>query len=225
MTSPARRHFQRVTAAQAAAAAGETVMVGDAYQLMMASLVEDRRRLKDIQSIERKIEVKRELLPTYAAYIDGVLEGGQGAEDEILMTAMVWYFDIGELSEGLRIAEYALAHGLTPPDRYQRGTPAIVAEEVANEALRQLAGEAPDADAVLAAVAKAEALTRDADMHDQIKAKLHKAYGYGYTATGSPEPALEQLQRALELDERVGVKKDIERLEREIKNAAEQAKA
>lgn len=219
MTSPARKHFQRAMAAQAAAASGQEVMTGDAYQLMMAALIEDRRRLKDIQSIERKIEVKREILPTYDAYISGVLEAGQGADDEILMTAMVWYFDIGELSEGLQIAEYALAHGLTPPDRYQRGTPAIVAEEVANEALRQLDGQAPDIDAVLAAVSKAEALTRDADMHDQIRAKLHKALGYAYQASSHGELALEQLKRALELDERVGVKKDIERLEREIKKA------
>lgn len=222
MTSPARRHFQRALAAKAAEAAGPTVMTGDAHQLMMAALVEDIRRLKDIQSIERKIEVKRELLPNYAPYVAGVLESGQGAEDDVLMTVMIWYFDTGDLAAGLRIAEYALRHGLNPPDRYQRSTPAIVAEEVANEVLRQLAGETPDLAVLIAAAEQAETLTRDADMHDQIRAKLHKALGYGYAAAGQHVPALAQLKRALELDERVGVKKDIERLEREIKKAEQE---
>lgn len=38
---------------------------------MLMQLAEHRRRLKQIQSIERKIEVKRQLLPEYAAYIQG----------------------------------------------------------------------------------------------------------------------------------------------------------
>lgn len=224
MTSPARQHYQRVTAALAAAGAGAHVMTGDAHQLMLAALVEDRRRLKDIHSIERKIEVKRELLPNYAAYVAGVLDSGQGAEDEVLMTVMIWRFDTGELAAGLRIAEYALRHGLHPPDRYERGTAAIVAEEVASEALRQLAGEKADVGTLLAALEQAESLTREADMHDQIRAKLHKASGYAFRAAGLGEAALGHLKRALELDERIGVKKDIERIEREMKKEAVQAK-
>lgn len=223
MTTPARKHFQRVTAAKAAADAGPAVMTGDAYQLMLAALVEDRRRLKDIQSIARKVEVKRELLPNYLPYVEGVLQTGQGAEDEVLMTAMIWCFDVGELATGLRIAEYALAHDLDPPDRYQRTTPAIVAEEVADQALRRLADEGTDVAPLLDALERADALTRDADMHDQIRAKLHKACGYALRAAGRAEAALEHLRRALELDERIGVKKDIERLERELKKEAERA--
>jgi hypothetical protein len=226
MSTPARKHFQRVMAAQAAAAAGPAAaMVGDAHQLMLAALIEDRRRLKDIQSIERKIEVKRELLPNYAAYVSGVLESGQGAEDEVLMTVMIWSFDTGELAAGLQIAEYAMRHELNPPDRYERSTPAIVAEEVATEALRQLADENADVDALLAALERTETLTREADMHDQIRAKLHKASGYAFRAAGLGAAALDHLKRALELDERIGVKKDIERLDRELKKEAEQAKA
>lgn len=219
--TPARKHFLRAVAAKAATAAGPTTMTGDAYQLMLASLIEDRRRLKDIQSIERKIELKRELLPNYAPYIEGVLKSGDGAEDEVLMTVMVWYFDVGALAEGLRIAEYAIKHRLNPPDRYQRSTAAIVAEEVADQSLRRLATATPEVAMVVAATEQAERLTGDADMHDQIRAKLAKAAGYALRAAGRYEDALAKLKRALELDERIGVKKDIEQLEREIKKAAQ----
>ncbi len=64
----------------------------------------------------------------------------------------------------------------------------------------------------------------DLDMPDQVKAKIHKAAGRAGVANG--EPAAETIlafKRALELDKNVGVKKDIEQLERAIKKAAEQA--
>ncbi len=88
LTSPARRHFERISAAQAAADAGEAPMQGEAFELMQAALFEDYRRLKATQSIERKIEIKREILPHYADYIAGVLEAGQGAQDDVLMRIM-----------------------------------------------------------------------------------------------------------------------------------------
>lgn len=67
MSSPAQRRFETVTAAMAAAQSdpGESLAGNTAYELMLAKLDADRRRLKDIQSIERKIEVKREILPEY----------------------------------------------------------------------------------------------------------------------------------------------------------------
>jgi len=61
-------------------------------------------------------------------------------------------------------------------------------------------------------------LTESEDMPDEVRAKLHKAIGYALNETDKPA-ALEHLIRALNLHEKVGVKKDIEVLEREIKNA------
>ena len=58
---------------------------------------------------------------------------------------------------------------------------------------------------------RVDELTRDADMHDQVRAKLYKALGYALQDADSPR-ALEYLRRALSLNDRVGVKKDIDRL-------------
>ncbi|UJB21885.1 phage terminase small subunit [Lysobacter gummosus] len=54
-------------------------------------LGEHRRRLKSVQSVERKVEMKRRILPEYAPWIDGVLQGGRGGQDKVLMTVMVWW--------------------------------------------------------------------------------------------------------------------------------------
>ncbi|MGP9666009.1 phage terminase small subunit [Halomonas sp. AOP22-C1-8] len=213
MTSSIRKHFERVTAAQAAADAGDAPMRGDAFDLMQAQLFEDYRRLKSIQSVERKIEVKRKILPNYAEYVTGVLETGQGAQDEVIMRVMLWRIDVRDIDGALAIARYAIAHGLEPGDQFQRSTAAILVEESAEQALALAEGDARLVDALI----EIDRLTESADMHDQIRAKLHKALGNGHRARGETTAALEHFQRALELNDRVGVKKDIERLERELK--------
>ncbi|MFJ5536019.1 phage terminase small subunit [Vreelandella titanicae] len=220
MTSPARRHYERVSAAIAAADAGEAPMQGEAFELMQAALFEDYRRLKATQSIERKIEIKREILPNYAEYVAGVLEAGQGAQDDVLMRVMLWRIDAGDLAGAIAIAKYATKHGLTPPDQFERGTAAIIAEEVADQALKLLDDDNTNTTELLAQLEEVEQLTGDADMHDQIRAKLHKALGYAQRANAQLEAAQANLERALSLNDRIGVKKDLERLERELKQNA-----
>jgi len=224
MTTLARRHFQRVTAAQAAADAGEAPMRGDAYELMQAALFEDYRRLKSTQSMERKAEIKREILPKYADYVDGVLEAGQGAQDDVLMRVMLWRIDAGDIAGAVTIARYALTHDLNPPDQFERSTAAIIAEEVADQGLKQLDEEGADVLALLKQLIDAEIMTRQADMHDQVRAKLFKTLGYAQRAAGQLVEAQSSLERALALNDKVGVKKDLERIERELKqqNAGDQ---
>lgn len=215
----ARRHFQRTTAAETAQAAGgnsHALAGASAYELMLAKLGTDKRRLKEIQSIERKIEVKRVLLPEYQPWVDGVLAEGRGAQDDVLMTVMLWRFDAQDFLGGLDIARYALNHKLVMPDAYERSTATVIAEEIAINALALIDdGEAVDVHLLF----EAEGITRDQDMPDEVRAKLHKAIGYALRDNNKPE-ALNHLRRALQLHDRVGVKKDIEKIERELKNAA-----
>ncbi|MBR8114425.1 terminase [Burkholderia cenocepacia] len=221
MTSPARRHFQRVSAqlASASAGAGET-MVGTAYELMLAKLAIDKRRLKDIKSIARKIEVKRaELLPEYVEYVAGALNGGRGAQDDVLTTVMVWRIDVGDFAGALDIARYAIAHRMTLPDQYDRTLATALAEEFAEASLASLKKDATELRVDGAQLAEVAQLTASHDMHDQVRAKLHKAIGYTFERDGDLPAALEHLRRALELDDRAGVKQDIARIEK-ASNAA-----
>src|SRR5690554_497193 len=130
MASPARKHFIKATAAaQAAEADQHKPQTGDAYELMKAALIEDRRRLHDVHSVERKVELKRELLPQYQDYVAGVLGAGRGAQDDVLATLMVWHLDVGDLQQAVEIGEYVLAHELKAPDQFQRSPAAILAED------------------------------------------------------------------------------------------------
>lgn len=234
--SIARRHFQRVTAAEASASADEGAPINaSAYELQLIKLYEDKRRLKDVQSIERKIEIKRQILPDYDPWVEGALDAGRGGQDDVLMTVMVWRIDTGDFAGALRIAEHALKHGLSLPDQYQRDVATLVAEEIADQSLKALStGQAADAQA-LAFVAE---LTDKHDMPDEVRAKLFKAIGLEEhraiadqdQSTDQPpvsawSRALGYLRRAFQLNERIGVKKDIERLERQLKNTPAPAPA
>ncbi len=210
INTPARAHFARVTAARAAAAAEphQTMAGATPYELMLAKLAADRRALKGVQSVARKIELKRTLLPEYADYVAGVLSGGRGAQDDVLVTVMVWRIDAGDFDGALAIAAYALAHGLVLPDQFERSLASVVAEQFADAALSAFMDGGTFGAACLEVV---DELTRNADMHDQVRAKLYKALGYALQ-DADPQRSLEYLRRALSLNDRVGVKKDIDRL-------------
>ncbi|WP_332763123.1 terminase endonuclease subunit [Pseudomonas koreensis] len=222
MTNPCRRHFVRVSAAIEAAAANPTqTMAGaTAYEHQLNQLLQDRLRLKQVQSNQGKAELKRQLLLDYIPYVQGVLEGGKGAQDEVLTTIMVWRIDAEDFSGALDIADYVLKHKLIMPDRFERTTGCLVAEEVATVALKSLKVGEPFELAILKRTAE---LTDAEDMPDQARAKLFLAMGRvtleGVTDEGLGQPGQVQagialLKKAIDLHDACGGKKDLERTER-----------
>lgn len=220
MMTPAQAHFLEHTARleSAQSAAADPMAHATGYELMLAKLADDRRRLHAVASIERKIDLKRELLPDYAPYIAGALAGGKGGQDDVLMSVLVWYLDTSSYTQAFPLAEYALTHSLTLPDQYKRNLPCLLAEEVTDTELRKHAAAQPlDLDALQ----RVMTLTAAHDMPDEVRAKLNKAVGYALRASEPPqtEAALDHLRRAFQLHDKAGVKKDIERLESALKNA------
>lgn len=174
-----------------------------AYELALAKLATDKRRLKTIPSIERKIEVKRELLPDYQPWVSGILSADSQQQDDLFITVLLWTLDTGNFPAAYNMTEHALKHGGVTPDQHQRQTACMVAEEVADTARKQLtAGTFEALDSLLTFAG----LLSDQDMPDQVRARLHKAPGLAQSES-QPREALAQLQRALQLDENVGVKK------------------
>lgn len=221
MTNLIRRHRQRVIASrQGEEQASFDPKAANLYELMLMQLAEHRRRLKQVQSIERKAEVKRQFLPEYQGYIDGVIKSDSGRQDDVLMTILLWQIDAGNFTEALRLAEYAIGHDLQAPDRFERKTATLIAEELADVAIKYASTD----DAVPASLLlRAHELTKEQDMYDQVRAKLHKAIGIALESEEQLPEAAQHYERALELDERIGVKKLLEKVERAIKNNPQQA--
>jgi tetratricopeptide (TPR) repeat protein len=211
MTSPARRHFQMVTARIAAEKAGDApVMSGNAYDMMLVKLHADRVRLKAVRSVVAKVGVKVKVLPEYVSYVDGALAGGRGAQDDVLTTIMLWRIDVGDFDGALAIGEYAIKHNMTLADDFKRDLPTALVEEISDAALSTL----ETTPVSIRQLQQVEFLTGAKDMHDQVRAKLNKALGVANQKAGELAAALEYFKRALTLDKRSGVKQDIARLEK-----------
>ncbi|WP_334351249.1 terminase endonuclease subunit [Enterobacter bugandensis] len=219
MTSPAARHMMRVSASETAQRAAVSLRNATAYEQMLVKLAADNRTLKQISSKERKAAKKRELLPFYLPWVAGVLANGKGAQDDIVMTVMLWRLDADDIAGALEIARYAMTYGLTMPVG-RRPTPCLLAEEVALAAQRLLTAKQP---VNLANLLDTIALTERADMPDIVRAKLHKITGYVLRDAEQLPEALAHLQRAIQLESTIGVKKDIEQLERQLRPKPEPA--
>lgn len=213
MSSPAQRHRERIEAEISAASAtnvdGNAVATGNAYELMLAKLAEDKRALSGIKSIEKKIELKRTRLPEYQPWCEGVLQAYKPVQDDVFATIMVWHIDVGDIDTALVMAEYMLTHNLKLPEHYKRDLATLVVEEIADQF---------DGHSVIVSAAELLHLgqiTDGRDMPDEVRAKLHKAIGLSLRDE-SPAQALEHLQRALQLNARIGVKQEITKLGKQL---------
>lgn len=244
MVSPARKLFLQKAAAEAAARAVDTSLdhlLADAspYEILRAALGQCLDELRNIQSIEAKIERKRTMLPDFEPWCDGVLsaagaDGFVATPDDILVQALVWQIDVGNFAKALPLAAHVIRHGLALPERFKRTAATMIADESAEAALKALGQGGAFELATLQAV---DELTSREDMPDQARAKLKKAIGLELQRQADAIPdtetslkraaiaaALEVLRRALELMPRVGVKKEVERLEAAARRLEAQAK-
>ena len=226
--SIAQAHQRRARAAmEAAKTAPQQSMAGaTAYEHQLNQLLQDRLRLKAIQSNEGKAALKAQLLPEYIPYVEGVLAAGNGAQDDVMTTVMVWRVDVEDYSGALDVADYVLKHKLIMPDRFERTTGCLVAEEIATAALKaQKANGSFD----LSILHRTVELTDAEDMPDQARAKLYLATGRatldGITAEEPGQPGqiqagIDLLKRAIELHDGCGGKKDLDSAERLLKKHA-----
>ncbi|WP_272573317.1 phage terminase small subunit [Providencia sp. PROV259] len=169
------------------------------------------RDLSKTQSFERKAVYKRKALPLYETWITETLKGNSGVQDDVLMYLMLWSFDAGVYVQGLDIAEYALQHNLNMPAGQSRTTGCAIAEEMGDRAKEAYTAKNP---IPLDILQRTMSLIEHEDMPDKVRGELHKWLGYSLRDNDFPQPALCELMRALELNDRCGVKQDIKNIER-----------
>ncbi|MFM2477303.1 phage terminase small subunit [Celerinatantimonas sp. MCCC 1A17872] len=228
MLSLAQRHQRRQQAAKAANTNAPQMAGATAYELQLMQLKQDQLRLKQIQSSQGKAKLKTKLLPAYTPYIDGVLQSGTGAQDDIVTTIMLWQMDAANYARALQIGAYVLKFNLKMPDRFARTSACVIAEELSDAALAKLKQNEPFERALLE---QTQTLTNGHDMPDEVRAKVHLALGKQWlfeatTDEQNPdntqlEHAQSELKAAIDLHNRCGGKKDLERVERLLKRTAD----
>lgn len=212
--SLARRHRERILAAQTVSAAAAPVggaahapaaaplpaagatssPAARAAQQIVLRMTHDLRTLKETRSIDMKIAKKRVMLPEYRAWIGGILAAdngvGTGLAADVLPTAMVWAIDIGDYDYALTLAEFVLRHRVALPKRYERDAATLIVEEIADQAIRAQNG---DQRFPLEILDRVHDLTSADDIHDQVRAKLLKAIGVEHLAAAQDLEAVPAL--------------------------------
>ncbi|PKP91446.1 MAG: terminase [Alphaproteobacteria bacterium HGW-Alphaproteobacteria-16] len=240
--TPAQRLMQRRHATVAAggsprARGGAQQAATTAYRLQLAELGDCLRQLKQIQAREAKIARKRELIATFDPWVAGILDahrsGAAPVQDDIVLTMMVWSLDIEDHDRALPLIGYVLENDLDMPERYTRTAPTVIAEIAADSAIARIGlGEIPD----LGFLTLVEEMTSEKDMIDEVRAKLHKSIGLTLTAIAAAPAdeadaeaenraggrraalaaAVPHLKRALHLHSKAGVKKELDKAERQL---------
>lgn len=223
----ARKHFQQHQAISAAETAAEfgTMQNTNAYEQQLLQLNSDKNRLKNIQSKQNKIELKRQLLPNYKPYVEGILEVKPGVQDAVITEILVWAIDIGDYEFALDIAEYVLEHGLKLPDRFERSEACFITEDIADEFLKTLK---TDVAVDITVLERLEQLITDEslvqskrDMPDEVKAKLYLALGKTEMRFVTGEElvdlvhatrARDFLDQACKLDDKCGGRTDLNKM-------------
>lgn len=238
--SPALHNRQRKLAALAGGTAAATARAaapdpkspaGEQYAILRAVLHDNLRKLQDVESHEARIPMKLDFMREFRPWVSGVITADKPVQDEVLLTCMVWAVDCADFGSALDCGRFAIKHGLTMPERYNRSVACFLREDIAEAFLK-------DENSVPHAVlVELDQLTANADMPDQAKAKLDKALGRSWLlvaenfdpsdetgpaggAAGYATKALEHFNRARKLNPKSGVVKDIQRTEKLLRDLA-----
>lgn len=203
---------------------------------VVLQLQADRRALKEIKGTERKVAAKIGMLPAYVGWRDGVLAAGAGERgplDQVFTTLMAWTIDVGDYVAALPMVEHAVVHKLDMPADFNRDPLTFAIDQICEDAIRaydQGEDAAKAFPAIVLPMLQDLVKDHDVDLHDEVEAKLHRALGMAILAGANPDDeddlrqrrsqTLLAYQRAYAINPRVGVKKDMDRLKRELRETA-----
>ncbi|HAS89841.1 MAG TPA: terminase [Desulfovibrio sp.] len=190
-------------------------------ELLNASLEEHLQVLKGFDSVNRKIEYKKNvLIPEFRGYVSRLEDSGE--IHPLLGYYLVWLLDAGEIDEALPYGLWCVENGIDLPERFQSKLPTFFVGEVCKWAEVQL-DEDLSADPYISLLF--EAVTEnDWDIVDKVSAALYRAMGFQAEQSGDLEAAAGYLETAFKMGAQVKTRLgDIKKLL--AKNAAAAAEA
>ncbi|MGE4301987.1 MAG: phage terminase small subunit [Victivallaceae bacterium] len=227
----ARQYHEMMTRREAEEAAAKRLAEGgaaamkaagdSAFTLLVDALAAARNTVHAAPQGEARVALKRKFLAEFMPAVEDYLASGKVYANPVLIWCMVWSFDVGDVSTGIRLAEAAIAQHqkLTAPFQSDYTVARFAADAVLEWAQAQVkAGSSAEPyftrflDKVLSGALA---------VHDIVKAKYCKLAAQ-ILASSYPVGALEYAREAQELGgDKAQVKTLISALEKEIAKQAE----
>ncbi|MBD3611449.1 MAG: hypothetical protein HUJ13_03355 [Hydrogenovibrio crunogenus] len=177
----------------------------------------DLMTLSKLNGDEEKTPFKKDLIEKYRALCEQLMQSHQNwARLKVLFWWFMWRLDV----EGFEAVQadwyHGIESGLTTPDSFSRDWQTIYLDALHNFAKDNVENPT-DEQLNYLAIATAELESGLMVTNAPLKAKLYKVYGQTLEAKGYADQAVNAYKNALELDDKVGVKKVIAQLEKELK--------
>ncbi|MDD4818128.1 MAG: phage terminase small subunit [Victivallaceae bacterium] len=219
------KHHDTVMAQNGAAAVAAPVpAAGAAAELRLADLAAKRDAVHAAPQGATRDELKRKFIAELAPEVEAYLASGVPAANPVLVWAMIWSFDAGDMAFAMRLAERAVAEKQEmphPPFRNTFRVDAYVADAVfeRSEAAFKSGGD-PEP---YFAETFARVLDGTYRVHDVVKAKYCKLAALMLEAKGEVERALGMAANAAGFGgDKAQVKTLISRLEKAVAAKREQ---
>lgn len=183
--------------------AAGSVGVQQLAELVSNALGEDLKALKDVKSIERKVQLKREdLVPKYAGYVARLR--ADNVRHEMLAQYMVWLFDIEDIEAAMDLGFHCLDAGIPLPERFKRDVPTYLADAVLEWAERQYEAERTAEPYFTNLFEFVRGDHADPwDLPDKLRAKYYRLHGLFKERGGDFAGAVASLEKAMAMGQPV----------------------
>lgn len=207
---------QELQQASAAAKAGRhRPAIKDQVGTVAESLARDLAVLSGIESVEKKIALKRELLPKYLTIAQQYIESGANYQNELLFWCALWSLDTDDLETAFTFFDYAIAQQQATPDRFKRDLPTLATELIAQWAERQFK-EGKSASPYIDQVCERLDTKQWPCSNDIVPGKAYKVAGQLCDAAGELKEALAFYQKAMAANDKAGCKTRVDKLKKQL---------
>lgn len=118
---------------------GKTAVIVDHY---IEAMKVDGKRLKDIDDIEERNRVKKELIAGYRPLIAEAIKG-RLVDSDLISELLIWLFDIDDIEAALKLGFVLVDKGLNLPPRFDRTMETFICDTVYDWAAKLLKAEPP----------------------------------------------------------------------------------
>lgn len=171
--------------------------------LISNALEQDLAALKELKSVERKAEVKREqLIPKYRSYVQRLRSAG--LKHDVLGYYLVWLFDTDAIGEAVEHALWCAENDVAMPARFSRDARTFALDAVIEWAAAEYDNDRSPEPYFSTLFSVAEGMcSQPWDVPDNVTAKLYRLHGLLLERAEKADAAIAALEIAHDMGGKV----------------------
>lgn len=185
----------------------------ETHKVIMGDAITEMKNLEDI---EDRDSYKAEAIKRVEAFVMGYVESAAKYPNIVAVWMMVFLFDLGDIARAVPLALHLATQKIHKmPQRFNSSVYQFICDYVYDWSVKQLEANksaGPYLEQVIQAIE-----SEKWQLSDIVHGKMYAIHGKHLEALGEDEAALNAFEKAMDLNERAGVKKKIERLTAKLK--------